>query len=196
MKPFFLLILASLLGGTPNSTLGTGSTGSYSFPENDTEYPHRYPNCNIIKNKKIAFTSSQATDTLQMSIVGKPCYDGILEIKITRKDGLEVYKYKAPFKPHIAVGWDDVEEKDAEELIKRTLNREGYLNSRELPSYEPSEKFYEKHYNVVTIPKEQYEKLRKQSTPLFSHSTNYESWVYLVYDDVTGKVIIIMKGGV
>lgn len=192
MGQLFSLMLFLWIGGSPNPVLETDSSGSYAFSEGQT----LAPSCNIIKKEKLHFSSKNKKDTVIVSIVGKLCSKAVFTFRILDNDGNELYKYTAPFSQLTAISTDDLEQKYAEGLVKDTLEKEGYLNSSNLPPYAPPQEFNEKYFNVVAIPREQYEKFRKKFNPLLSHSTHYESWVYLVYDDATGKVIIIMEGGV
>lgn len=157
----------------------------------------KYPSCNVEKTVGLQFRNATETDVLRIKISGDPCYEATFYISIATKDGKNLYQYQAPYKPHTAVHWEDLEvPKDPEALIELVLKGGVFKRSKELPAFVSKEHFYDNYYNELTTDNGSYEKLRSTEKPLFWHPTHYEEWVYVAYDEKQGKGIVFMRGGV
>jgi hypothetical protein len=147
----------------------------------------KYPACNIAKAKQIHFRNGKEKDLLQVSIKGAPCYQATLKIVIKTKEGLLLYSYEAPFKPHIAVNWEDIEvPKDPASFIDR-LFKHGSISSRELPALSDPGAEYR-----LEIDEKSYGKLRKESKPVFRHPVHYEEGRYVIYDEKAKKPVVVL----
>jgi guanyl-specific ribonuclease Sa len=156
----------------------------------------KYPGCNVEKTAYIHFRNTTETDVLRIKISGDPCYEAILHISITTKDGKNLYQYQAPYKPHTAIHWEDLEvPKDPEALIELVLKGGVFRRGKDLPAFTSKEQFYDDYYNELTTEQRNYEKLRSTQKPLFWHPTHYESWNYVVYDKKQGRGLVFMRGG-
>lgn len=156
----------------------------------------KYPGCDIEKTTTLHFRSTTETDTLRIKISGEPCYEAILHISITTKDGKSLYQYQAPFKPHTAVHWEDIQvPKDPETFMTLVLKGGVFKRGRDLPALESKEQFYEKFYNDLPADKGRYESIRSSDKPIFWHPTHYERWNYVVYDEKQARGTVLMQGG-
>lgn len=155
-----------------------------------------YPACNIEKTRAIAFSSSGPTDTFKIQIVGIPCYEATLSISVTNSKGVKVYKYEAPFKPHIPVDWEDPDlDRIADSFATYTLEKSYWGQSTDLPVWEYPTVFYDKNSTSVVVTQEQYEKYRKHITPVLWHHIHYEGWRHIVYDRKAESAVVVLEGG-
>jgi hypothetical protein len=146
-----------------------------------------YPACNIAKEREIHFRNGKAKDLLQVSIKGAPCYQATLKIAIKTKQGLLLYSYEAPFKPHIAVNWEDIEvPRDPASFIERVF-KYGPMNSHDLPGLSASDAQYR-----LELDEKSYERLRKENKPVFRHPVHYEEGRYLIYDETAKKPVVVL----
>ena len=159
------------------------------------ENVRKYPACNITKTKNIHFRNYTETDVLFASIEGAPCHEAKLKITIKTRQGQIIYYYEAPFKPHIAVHWEDLEvPKDPQDFLDR-LFREGLKRSQDLPPFVSEKDFEDNYNNQLKVDPNLYERIRLARRPIFRHLTHYEEWRYVGYDDKTTKGIVIAIGG-
>ena len=155
-----------------------------------------YPACRIEKQGPVAFSATNSTDTLKISVIGNPCYLGLLTIEITSPSGAMRYKYSADFKRPTAVHWDaDDMPQIAEDLVNRILALQKWTTSG-LPPWLPKSRYYEQHYQTIEISRERYNSIRKLSLPLFSHPTHYEEWRTVFYDAGKKRAVVVLTGGV
>jgi hypothetical protein len=155
-----------------------------------------YPACRIEQHAPVAFSSSNATDTLKVSVIGTPCFKGRLNIEIISQGGVRLYKYSAEFKRHTSLRWDDADMPQiAEDFVKRILHAERQETS-DLPPWLPKGAYYEQNYETIEITKERYDSIRKQALPIFRHPTHYEEWRRVIYDAGKRKAVVILTGGV
>jgi len=155
----------------------------------------KYPACHIAKTKSIDFRNYTEKDVLFVSIEGTPCYEAKLKITIKTRQGQTLYHYEAPFKPHIAVHWADLEvPKDPQDFIDR-LFREGPKRSQDLPPFVSNKDFEDDHNSKLEVDPKLYEQIRRARRPIFWNLTHYEEWRYIGYDDKTKKGIVIVSGG-
>jgi len=156
----------------------------------------KYLGCDVEKTADLYFRDATEADVLRIKIKGEPCYEARLHISITTKDGKDLYQYQAPFKPHIAVHWEDIQvPKDPQAFIDLVLKGSTFKRGRDLPALESEEQFYEKYYNELPTDTGRYENLRLTEKPLFWHPTHYERWNYVVYDEKQGRGFVFMRGG-
>jgi len=119
-----------------------------------------------------------------------------MQIDINSPEGKNLYNYRAKFKPHIAVHWEDPGlPEDARKLVDRIISDGFKQSTSNLPVYLAKEEFYEQYSNEIQINKDYYEKLRMSKRPIFPYLTQYEEWNYVVYDQKAGKGLVFMTGG-
>jgi hypothetical protein len=151
------------------------------------------PSCNFERKEKIAFESKgKKNDDLLVRIVGKPCYNAIYSIEIKNTSGKSLYSYKAEFKPHVAIQWDDSAlDGDASRLVSETGGSE-WPTTGVLPKDLSEATGVEQE---IKVPPAKYSELHKMNLPLFRHLTGYESWRYVVFDPAQGKAVVLVEGG-
>ncbi len=187
----FVLLLSAAAAGAIAFTKPLRLRASALAAEN----VRKYPACNITKTKNIHFRNYTETDVLFASIEGAPCHEAKLKITIKTRQGQIIYYYEAPFKPHIAVHWEDLEvPKDPQDFLDR-LFREGLKRSQDLPPFVSEKDFEDNYNNQLKVDPNLYERIRLARRPIFRHLTHYEEWRYVGYDDKTTKGIVIAIGG-
>lgn len=159
------------------------------------EGPKKYPACHVAKTEEIYFRSYREKDVLAASINGNPCYEAILNITIKTRGGRHLYLYEAPFKPHVAIHWEDLRvPKDPQDFLN-FLFKEGMKRRQDLPPFISDEDFAERYNNRLEVGQKSYERLRRAQKPMFWHLTHYEAWRYVVYDEKEQKGIVVASGG-
>jgi len=153
------------------------------------------PACNFERNEKIAFENkAKKEDQLVVKVVGKPCYKATYSIEIKNPSGKSLYSYKADFKQHTAMQWDDdALAAEAARIVNETGSSKGWPTTGQLPKNPLSVR--EEVDQIVKVSNSKYSQLRKQNLPVFHHLTGYESWKYLVFDPDLGKAIVLIEGG-
>ncbi len=155
-----------------------------------------YPACNILESKKVSFRSPDSKDILEISVIGNPCYEAKLNLKLKSEQGVPLYEYNSQFKQHNSIHWD---EPDMDEVAMKHVQYildNAITSSSELPDIflcevqEPSCEPYEKN----TVPLEKYKAIKASNVPMLNHSTYYEGWASFVYDPSTKKRDIIKTG--
>jgi hypothetical protein len=152
------------------------------------------PSCNVVRKEKIAFENNEKkNDDLLVQVVGKPCYNATYSIEIKSANGKILYSYKANFKPHIAIQWDDPGlDGDAERLVSETGDS-NWTTMGKLPKDLKNETFEEDY--LLKVSKAKYSQLHKLNLPIFRHLTGYESWQLVVFDPDLGKAVVLISGG-
>ncbi|MEM7284234.1 MAG: hypothetical protein AAF438_21730, partial [Pseudomonadota bacterium] len=64
----------------------------------------------------------------------------------------------------------------------------------ELPPWLPNPDYYDSHYQVVQIDKEEYEMLRTKNWISYTHSVHYEGWRVVAFDPDNQRSIIVSEG--
>lgn len=154
------------------------------------------PACDATAQKPLSFRTATSRDTVTVTIRGKPCHEALLSIRITSDAGKPLYTYEAPFKKHVATHWEDPElPRDAANLAKSIATQDEKKTTDSLPPWLPEADYYEEHYNTIKVSREQYEQLKKQKRPIFTHPTHYEQWQSVIYDPGTGRAQLLFEGG-
>jgi hypothetical protein len=152
--------------------------------------------CNETAKQTISFRTATSRDTVTVTIRGNPCHEALLSIQITSDTGKPLYSYEAPFKKHVATHWEDPGlPADAEKLAKRIAAQDEKKTTENLPPWLPEADYYEEYYDVIMVSQDQYEQLKKQKRPIFTHPTHYEQWKSVIYDPGTGKAQLLFEGG-
>jgi hypothetical protein len=154
------------------------------------------PSCNIEKSSAMVFSNEIEMDTLSVKIKGTPCHKAELELKIINKTGDLVYKYKAPFKPYIAVQWDDPKlNVDADKLAESIFEGYHFGSTDKLPLWMPKPDYYDANYQELKVSKEYYLSLTSKSWSTFSHKDHYEGWKIITYNRDKHEAVLISAGG-
>lgn len=154
------------------------------------------PDCDVSAVTLIPFSSDDATDRLSVAISGSPCYEASLVVSITTNDGRSVYRYEAPFKPHVATQWDYPGLAEvAQSLVNRFLDDISFSRTRDLPEWLPKDDYYEANYQEVQVDRAYYEELREQDWPVYTHLIHYEGWKVIAYDRNKGRTVVVSEGG-
>ncbi|MDH5629578.1 MAG: hypothetical protein OEY96_05420 [Gammaproteobacteria bacterium] len=166
------------------------------LPFASTSYANELPSCDIEIEKPIFISNKHAEDTLSVHIKGEPCHKADLEILIKDVNDKEIYQYRAPFKPHIAVQWDDKDlNKFAKQFAQEAFKEYRFGHTNKLPEWMPKEEYYEENYQELEVSKEYYLSILSKSWQTFSHMTHYEGWQIIAFDQNSNKFVLISKGG-
>jgi hypothetical protein len=154
------------------------------------------PSCQLHKSRAVSFRSATSPDILDISIGPGACYDATLKLVVLTNAGVELYSYIAPFKRHTATDWEDPNlDRDAQQFVDSQLSGAMSLSS-DLPPFAEPDAYYEANYQTIKVPRAMYEKLRDEPRPMLCHATYYEGWQCVVFDEKTGKAVIVTAGGV
>lgn len=155
-----------------------------------------YPACNISKSKSISFQNHSAKDTLEVSVVGAPCYEAKFKIRVLSSNKETIYEYNSTYKQHNSIHWEDSNlDRDAEEYVNYVL-KNAITTSSKLPNVfaceipDPQCEPYEK--NVVPI--DVYRSIKASNVPMLVHSTYYEGWASFVFNPITKKTVKVLEG--
>jgi hypothetical protein len=119
-----------------------------------------HPDCDISRQSQVSFAGPDSEDQLVITIQGSPCYEASLAVSIESATGTRLYEYEARFKPHVAVHWEDSSlNEDAERLADRFIEPESFSLTSDLPRWLPEADYYEAHYQIIQISREDYEAL-------------------------------------
>jgi len=155
------------------------------------------PSCKFERSAKVHFSGPQSLDTLRVSVIGSPCWEGMASISITSSTGDVLYRRDQRFKPLNSAQWDDPGQPDlARQFVDETIETGLREDSSQLPPWEgDGNAFYETNSTTLTIDPERYEALRKMKLPVFYHKTYYEGGIHLVYDPTQRAATIVLEGG-
>ncbi len=147
------------------------------------------PACDVTVSKNIEHQLGIKSAKIVGGITGNPCYEAQLKIEIFSGDIL-LYQYQEKFKPHIAVHWESVEERDANNLLEREIEDYNFINCSDLPEIEQTGDL--PYYNDLLIPKEQYNELQKSSCKAYVHTyKHYEGNRIVVFPANSKKSIVV-----
>jgi hypothetical protein len=153
--------------------------------------------CHVSRAAPVAFTGDQVLDTLTVIVAGQPCRDATVRLRITDKDGREVYLYEGILLEHMPYV---VYEPDLEPLVSFFAEKvitDGFIRrTHDLPPWSPVEEYYDATNDIIIVSKTLYNSLRETSQPIFWHAAGDATWVHVVYDSRSQYGRIIMRGGV
>lgn len=149
--------------------------------------------CHMHDSRAVSFRNAQAKDVLEISIGNGPCTTATLTIVIwVEETGQVLYTYVAPFRQHVV---EAGELKDEARTFVAGVVASPLTLSSDLPPYVDEESYAEQHSAGIAISKEEYEALRQNPRPVFSHPTYFEGWRSVVIDDTTGMAKVVVEGG-
>ena len=117
--------------------------------------------------------------TLRASVKGRKCYEAALEIKIMDKERV-LYSYSAPFKPHVATHWKDVELRDVQKYVDSLFDEYRFSSCAELlpQKLSPLDGW---NYNKLLVTEVEYSKYKAMHCKSYTHQTHYESHRVIVF---------------
>ena len=153
--------------------------------------------CDVTRSENVAFTGDQAVDTLTVHVAGNPCRDATVRLRITNKDGLEVYLYEGLLLEHLPFVVYEPELQPLVTYFAEKVIRDGFIRrTNDLPPWAPVEQYYDSTNDIIVVPESLYNSLRGVKKPIFWHAAGDATWVHVVYDSRTQYGRIIMRGGV
>ncbi len=153
------------------------------------------PPCSYSIERPMAFRSTTSAEKLKISIGPGACHSAELAITILTSDNKVLYSYKAPFKRHTAVAWDDADlPKVAKEFVQEVADR-GLVARSELPNPRSREKITDEYPFELVIPKVTYDRLLRTNQPVFYHATYYEGGRFIAFDPVSKQTKVIIQWG-
>jgi hypothetical protein len=153
--------------------------------------------CDVERSAPVAFTRMQAQDTLHVTIQGAPCAKARVVITVQGPDGAELYRYEAPFPPHL--GAEEARRplpEAAASFADAVLANAGIAGSTDqLPPWRDAAAYYSTHKDALKLDEAGYEALRRVKRPILWHATGAETWRSVVYDPETRRGRVILAGG-
>jgi len=162
-----------------------------------TAYCHAdtYPSCDLHDAREARLYSNGTEALIDVSIKGSPCYEAELTIGIYVSGNL-VYLYKAPFKPHVAIHWQDLATEDAKEFIKAVYAPHNIIDCRNLlPSTAQDGDPSGYNFNSLLVEKSQYEKYMASNCKAFIHLVQYETSRAIVFPSNLKKGVPVSEFG-
>ena len=155
------------------------------------------PRCTVERSGPVAFSGLARGDVLHVSIEGDPCWQGALHLRVEADDGAVLYRYDAPFKPHVARPWNDPRLDDAAaDFAEQVLANASIAGTTaELPPWADAAVYYGEHHDGIQVDRAGYEALRRVQQPILWHATGAETWRSVVYDPVAHEARVILAGG-
>jgi hypothetical protein len=148
-----------------------------------------YPSCNVnVTTKHEIYPNEFAV--IQLSVQGAPCYDADMILKISSADKT-IYEYKAKFKPHVAIHWEDLTEQDVKSYAIRATKP---FNIQSCSELEPLNNDVFDVYALVNA--EQYQGYKQSNCKIFHHQIHYEASKTVILPKGLNKAILVNKFGV
>jgi hypothetical protein len=110
--------------------------------------------------------------TLRASVKGRKCYETALDIKLMTKERV-LYSYSAPFKPHVAIHWEDLELRDIQRYVDSLFEKYRFSSCAELLPQKLS-LLDGWNYNRLLVSENEYSKYRAMPCISYTHQTHYE----------------------
>ncbi|MDN3637323.1 hypothetical protein QWY82_00755 [Simiduia curdlanivorans] len=153
--------------------------------------------CDVKREAPVAFVSQEVQDKLTVSVVGNPCSEATVTLRIKDKHDREVYLYEGILIDHLPF---IIYEPDLQPLVTffvEKVIRDGFIRTTaDLPAWEPVEDYYDATNDIIIVPEAEYAALIRAKKPIFWHAAGDATWAHVVYDSATGYGRIIMRGGV
>lgn len=148
-----------------------------------------YPSCNVDITKKHEIYPDEFA-VIKLSVQGAACYDADMILKVLSGEKT-IYEYKAKFKPHVSIHWEDLTEQDVKNYAVRATDS---FNIQSCSELEPLNNDVFDVYPLVTT--EQYQTYKNSDCKVFHHQTHYEASKMVVLPKGLKKAIPVNKFGV
>jgi hypothetical protein len=152
------------------------------------------PNCQVQKAREIGFRSATAKDVLEIIVGTGPCETATLTIVIRSDVGHILYSYVEKFEQHVVHSEQDPLHTKPIAFVDDLLAR-GVGSTADLPPWLEPEAYEQKHAGEVQVSKEEYERLRANPRPMFTHPIYHEGWRSIVWDEKEDESLAIVSGG-
>jgi len=145
--------------------------------------------CNAVLSKNISSHTGLLNSKVIAIVSGEPCYKAKLKIEIYANGAL-LYQYKESFKPHIAVHWEDVIEKDAIDFLSREIEDYNFIKCSELPEIEQSG--YLPYYGNLLVSEQQYKSYKNSNCAAYIHTfKQYEGNRIVVFPKNKEQAVVV-----
>lgn len=145
--------------------------------------------CNVELSKDISSLTGIGNAKIISVVSGSPCYKAKFKIEIYA-GGVLLYQYKENFKPHIAVHWEDVIEKDAIDFLGREIEDYNFIKCSDLPEIEQNGDL--PYYGNLLVPEQQYKNYKNSNCAGYIHTfKHYEGNRIVVFPQNTGQAIVV-----
>jgi hypothetical protein len=153
------------------------------------------PNCQVQKAREVSFRNASAKDVLEVTVGTGPCAAATLTIVIRSDVGHILYSYVEQFEQHVVHSEQDPLHTKAVPFVDGLL-QQGLGTTAELPPWLEPEAYEQKHAAEVQVTREEYERLRANPRPMFTHPTYHEGWRSMVWDEKEDEPMTVVTGGV
>ncbi|WP_439133777.1 hypothetical protein [Pseudomaricurvus sp.] len=169
------------------------NTSKASIPEEQVD---ALAPCKVERSRLISFTDAEAPDTLTILVGGGPCSEAGVRLTVTQADGNEVYRYQGRLIDHLpALIYEPQLGQLMSYYVKKALRSAFSRTTKDLPEYSEVSRYFESTGDFVVIKPDHFDALRQENLPILWHKTGESTWVYVVFDAVTGMGEVIMRGG-
>lgn len=152
-------------------------------------YAQEYPSCDLSISKNIEKLVGVWGAKITASVAGEPCYKATLTFEIKTRGEL-LYAYKEPFKPHIAVHWEDVTESDARKFLENSIEDTNFIKCADLPEIEQDGDL--PYFGNLSVSKEQYMNFKKSECRAYIHTfKHYEDKRVIVFPINEEEAIVV-----
>jgi hypothetical protein len=165
-------------------------TSSIAFAQAPTD-----PSCRLSIERPISFQSATSQDRVTVAIGPGPCHLATLKLMIRTNNGKVLYAYKAPFKQHVAVQWDDSELPTLARQFATEAAEKGLVAKTDLPKPVSRKQLTDENPFELIVSKQTYLRFLDTGQPIFHHATYYEGGRFLAYDPEAKKAVIVIQWG-
>ena len=157
-----------------------------------------YPACSIEKSRSVSFRTPDANDSLQISVIGNPCYEARLRIELKSERGDLIYRYESDYMRHTVFKWSDgnldrAAEKHVESMLLNAVSRSSKLSDSAYVCFRHQDEcLYDQN---SALPVEKYNQVKTRDVPLFSHPTYHEGGKAFVFDSNANEIIEVLDWG-
>ena len=153
-------------------------------------YSKELPSCNVEASRDIETISGLKKGKINITINGTPCYKGTLSLKIYSGTTV-VYSYKYRFKPHVAIHWERLVEKDASTFLKDQLENYNFIKCSDLPEIKQSGDL--PYYRDLLISEEKYNNLKATNCSAFIHTYKHYEGHRIIVFPVNGEKSVVAR---
>lgn len=116
---------------------------------------------------------------LMASVKGVKCFEAALAIKFTHNERV-IYSYSAPFKPHVATYWEDLELRDVQEYVDSLFEEYRFASCAKLlpQKLSPMDGW---NYNNLLVSEIEYSKYKAMPCKSYTHQIHYELHRVIVF---------------